>query len=360
MLTALRKELHYQYRCLRLTRNLLLKKMLHCNLQVTYRCNFQCRICDFWKIPYSPDDELSLDDIRRIGRQLNRLGTLIVSLAGGEPLMREDLFDVITVLNQENHFPILITNGWFVDEALAKDILRAGLQEISVSVDYADPARHDALASLAQTYLAYCDCTRKGASDKMLIAAAFTGGDSDNLRVGRNGVFYDRQGRDWDATITKIIENPISIRQAFWAPYKKVVRMIEEQVAKRAAEADAAATQTLGQSATAVVTADPNKPAPPPPPAGWLEMSRTVLPEPAQPPDPAKEQSLMLTEGQSEAGIQVEQIDEKGGWVKVNNFGTEMVVAFERDGFRPPNPASPAVSPAPLRVSVRVPAAGNR
>ncbi len=58
--------------------------------------------------------------------------------------------------------------------------------------------------------------------------AAFTGGDSDNLMVGRNGIFYDRKGRDWDATITKIIENPISIRQAFWAPYKKLVRMIEE------------------------------------------------------------------------------------------------------------------------------------
>ena len=58
----------------------------------------------------------------------------------------------------------------------------------------------------------------------MTIVAAFTAGDSDNLMVGRNGVFYDRKGRDWDATITKIIDNPISIRQAFWSPYKKFVR----------------------------------------------------------------------------------------------------------------------------------------
>jgi hypothetical protein len=95
--------------------------------------------------------------------------------------------------------------------------------------------------------------------------AAFTGGDSDNLMVGRNGIFYDRGGRDWDATITRIIENPISIRQAFWAPYKKVVRTIEEQVAKRAAAADAASTQQLGQAATATVTANPGQPAPAPP-----------------------------------------------------------------------------------------------
>ena len=126
-----------------------------------------------------------------------------------------------------------------------------------------DAGRHVLLAGLSGTYLAYCDCVRKATGEKMQIVAAFTGGDSDNLMVGRNGIFYDRKGRDWDATITKIIENPISIPQAFWAPYKKVVRMVEEQVAKRAAAADAASTQQLQQGATSVVQADPSKPAPP-------------------------------------------------------------------------------------------------
>jgi MoaA/NifB/PqqE/SkfB family radical SAM enzyme len=118
--------------------------MLHCNLQVTYRCNLQCQICDFWKPAFQKTHELSLNDIRLIGAKLSRLGTLIISLAGGEPLIREDLPEVIAALNRAGHFPILITNGWFVDERLARDLLRAGLQEISVSVDYADPARHDA------------------------------------------------------------------------------------------------------------------------------------------------------------------------------------------------------------------------
>ena len=127
-----------------------------------------------------------------------------------------------------------------------------------------DAGRHALLAGLAGTYLAYCDCVRKATGEKLQIVAAFTGGDSDNLMVGRNGIFYDRKGRDWDATITRIIENPISIPQAFWAPYKKVVRMIEEQVAKRAAAADTAATQKLEQTATTVVQADQPQPAPPP------------------------------------------------------------------------------------------------
>ncbi len=133
--------------------------------------------------------------------------------------------------------------------------------ELCLTVE--DAGRHALMAGLSGTYLAYCDCVRKATGEKMQIVAAFTGGDSDNLMVGRTGLFYDRKGRDWDATITKIIENPISIRQAFWAPYKKVVRMIEEQVAKRAAAADTAATQKLGQSATAVVEADKSKAAPP-------------------------------------------------------------------------------------------------
>ena len=140
----LRRELHYQYRCLRLGLGFLGGGFIHCNLQVTYRCNFRCQICDFWKEEHDPAEELTLDDIRSIGRKLGRLGTLIVSLAGGEPLMRKDLLDIISILSEEKHFPILITNGWYVDEAVARDILRAGLQEISVSVDYRDPAKHDA------------------------------------------------------------------------------------------------------------------------------------------------------------------------------------------------------------------------
>ena len=126
-----------------------------------------------------------------------------------------------------------------------------------------DAGKHAALAALAGTYLAYCDCVRKATGEKIQIVAAFTNGDSDNLMVGRNGIFYDRKGRDWDATIVKIIDNPISIRQAFWAPYKRFVRMVEEQVAKRAAAADSASSQKLSAAATSVANADTAKPAEP-------------------------------------------------------------------------------------------------
>ncbi|MBN2492534.1 MAG: hypothetical protein JXQ29_16925 [Planctomycetes bacterium] len=133
--------------------------------------------------------------------------------------------------------------------------------DLCIRVD--DVAKHAVLAGLGKTCLVYCDCTRPGSAEKMTIAAAFTDGDSDNLMVGRNGLFYDRKGQDWDATITKIISNPISIREAFLSPYKRFVRMIEETVAKRAAAAEAESTKKMESAASAVGTADKPKPAEP-------------------------------------------------------------------------------------------------
>ena len=126
-----------------------------------------------------------------------------------------------------------------------------------------DPAKHAALAGLSETYLAYCECSRKDVPEKLQIAAAFTGGDSDHLMVGRNGIFYDRQGRDWDATITKIIEKPISIWQGILSPYKRVGRLIGEQIQK----AVAAREQAAQQAATAAAAQAAAAPAPGAPPA---------------------------------------------------------------------------------------------
>ncbi|WP_213954723.1 hypothetical protein [Variovorax sp. dw_954] len=124
--------------------------------------------------------------------------------------------------------------------------------DLAVRVD--DVKQHAVLAGLAKTCLAYCECRR--GEEKMSIVAAFTAGDVDFLFAGRNGVFYDRQGRDWDATITRLIENPTSVVQAFFSPYKKFVRMIEEQVARRAAASDANAQGTLSSLASGLATAD--------------------------------------------------------------------------------------------------------
>jgi hypothetical protein len=125
--------------------------------------------------------------------------------------------------------------------------------ELCLRVDGASP-----LAAMSKAYIAYCSCSRANGAT-MTIAACFTQGSGDYLFVGRNGVFYDRQGVLWYATITSIVDNPISIRAAFWSPYKKFIRMIEEQVAKRAAAADAGTSGKLA-SAADKAAADAAKP----------------------------------------------------------------------------------------------------
>lgn len=121
-------------------------------------------------------------------------------------------------------------------------------------VAVADSAKHAALAGSSEAYLVYCDIRR--GTEKKEIVAAVTNGDADNLFVGRNGVFYDRKGQDWDATVSKLVTKPISVRQAFWAPYKRVIRLVEEQVAKRASAAEAEGDTRLAETAQKVATAD--------------------------------------------------------------------------------------------------------
>jgi hypothetical protein len=117
-------------------------------------------------------------------------------------------------------------------------------------VKVGDETKHAELASLSRIYLAYCRCTRAEGKETMTIAAAFTAGGAENLLVGRNGVFYDRKGRDWDATIVKIVEHPISLRQAFWLPYRQAARFISEQVHKMAAARAAAQQSQMAQTVT--------------------------------------------------------------------------------------------------------------
>jgi len=170
-------------------------------------------------------------------------------------LYKRDLFEVL------NNF---VNFSRFYDRKLAA--FQAGTlfldgRSCALCFDVADAGKHAELAGMAAVFLVYVECTR--GSERRGIAAAFTDGDADNLFVGRNGMFVDRQGRDWDATVTKLVAHPISIRQAFWTPYKKFVRLIEAQLAKRGAEADDRSQSLLAGFTKPLAPADPAAPATP-------------------------------------------------------------------------------------------------
>lgn len=113
-----------------------------CAWQVTYRCNFRCGFCHYWKDPAGLLPEQTLEQIREGSRRLSHLGTLMISIAGGEPTLRDDLPEVVDAIAQ-NHFPFMTTNGYRVTRALADELFSAGLWGASVSLDHIDPAMHD-------------------------------------------------------------------------------------------------------------------------------------------------------------------------------------------------------------------------
>ncbi|MCF0206242.1 MAG: hypothetical protein HUK15_02335 [Bacteroidales bacterium] len=110
-------------------------------------------------------------------------------------------------------------------------------------IKVSDMAKHNTMASFSGMFLVYCDCFSKQKNETMTIAAVVTNGDISDIMVGKNAVFYDRNGLDWDAVVTKIIDNPISIRQAFWSPYRKFGRFVEEKINQLAASKDSKMTE---------------------------------------------------------------------------------------------------------------------
>ena len=118
------------------------------------------------------------------------------------------------------------------------------------------------MASLSGMFLIYCTCTSKTLGKTMDIVAVMTDGGTKNLRVGKNAIFYDRDGNDWDAVVTKIVDNPINVKQAFFAPYRKFVNFISEKINKSASEKDSAATADLLSKADAIKPADGQAPKP--------------------------------------------------------------------------------------------------
>lgn len=127
-------------------------------------------------------------------------------------------------------------------------------------VKVTDMPRSTGTAGKSGIYLLYCHCVAKSGGAQMDIVAALTDGEIGGLHEGKNAIFYDRAGNDWDATITKIVDNPISVRQAFWSPYRKFGNWVTEKITKSASEKESKQFDemtTKADSASTNLTAKP-------------------------------------------------------------------------------------------------------
>ncbi|MBQ8336636.1 MAG: hypothetical protein IJY44_03790 [Bacteroidaceae bacterium] len=130
-------------------------------------------------------------------------------------------------------------------------------RECRMCMQVADMAKHNTMAAASGMYLVYCDCTTKASPAKLNIVAAITVGDIGDLVVGKNAIYYDNKGQVWDAVVTKIIDNPISIGQAFWSPYRRMATTVENLINKSAADKDAAMMKDVNAKINAAPTTLP-------------------------------------------------------------------------------------------------------
>jgi GTP 3',8-cyclase len=116
-------------------------------ISVTDRCNFRCPYCMPKEVfgagyPFLHDPQLmSLSELIRIARAFTAHGVEKIRLTGGEPLLRGDVPELVRVLKQDMGVPdvALTTNGWLLQK-MARDLKKAGLDRLNVSVDSLDGA----------------------------------------------------------------------------------------------------------------------------------------------------------------------------------------------------------------------------
>ena len=125
--------------------------------------------------------------------------------------------------------------------------------ELCFHVD--DEGAHSALAAKSNCCIIYAKLTRKSTGETRTACAVVTAGRTGPLYVGRNGLFVDRDGNDWNAVITKMVEAQVSLKEAFWAPWVKLFNTVADQIKKFLGAKQDAATAQVGK----VTAAPPSK-----------------------------------------------------------------------------------------------------
>ena len=128
-------------------------------------------------------------------------------------------------------------------------VLRIDAKELNLCFHVASEAAHSALSGRSECCVIYLKLTRPDEGAERMVCAVVTAGTVGGLYVGRNGVFYDRDGRNWQATITKVVEAQVSLAEAFWSPWKKLGAAIGGAVKKFLGERESAADAKLAAGA---------------------------------------------------------------------------------------------------------------
>ncbi len=100
------------------------RRTLYGTVIVTYRCNARCNMCDCFKDPTRPDEEITLEDIRKLPEMA------FTNITGGEPFIRQDIPDIVRELYKKSDRIVISTNGYFTDRiiALCREFPKVGIR----------------------------------------------------------------------------------------------------------------------------------------------------------------------------------------------------------------------------------------
>ncbi len=113
------------------------------DIAVTYSCNMRCKHCSSTILKKPGQQELTVAQYREIARKLRRAGMLVVNFTGGEPLVRDDLLEIIRVFQPEKLLVAIQTNAKGVTETRLKELKQAGVDSLGISIDGPSPETHD-------------------------------------------------------------------------------------------------------------------------------------------------------------------------------------------------------------------------
>lgn len=114
---------------------------------ITDRCNLQCSMCGVWE-RYESDsgvEELSTKEWKAVIRSAVKLRTVLLSITGGEPLLRPDLFEIIRYARQRGIAVHLCSNGTMLNHQNVNQLRESGVNTVSISVESTVPEIHDSL-----------------------------------------------------------------------------------------------------------------------------------------------------------------------------------------------------------------------
>jgi MoaA/NifB/PqqE/SkfB family radical SAM enzyme len=107
---------------------------MSCGLYITSKCNFKCTFCNIWRKPQK--ETLPFDKVKELVDNLDKLGCFYLSISGGEPLLVDYIFDLISYIKKSNiKYLHMVTNGYFLDRNRAEKLKNTGIDEISISID---------------------------------------------------------------------------------------------------------------------------------------------------------------------------------------------------------------------------------